>query len=137
MWDLKFALKSLKKSLGITLINVLGFSLGLSAIFFLVQYLTNEYSFDDFHKNKGQIYRIAIKSYENGQFEDETFVYTSEVGKAIKSDFPEVDEYVSLTTPSNDVFYLDNAPHKINDYIYAGASFFDVFSFQLKEGDPD
>lgn len=136
MWNLKFAFRSLKKSWSITLINILGFSLGLSAIFFLTQYLVNEYSYDSFHKDGDRIYRAAIKYHENGEYTGENFVYTSEVGKDLKTDFPQVEDYVTVSTPIEGVFYKNDAPTKIKDYRYASKSFFDLFSFQLKQGNP-
>jgi len=135
MWNLKFAFKNLNKSINITLINILGFSLGLSVTLFLIQYLLNEYSYDSFHKDKEQIFRLAVKSYEKDKFADETFVYTSELGTALNEDFPDVKEYVTLSDAKSDIFYLNNSPVKIEDYIYTSTSFFNFFSFGLIVGD--
>lgn len=136
MWNIKFAFKNLKNSPNITLINVLGFSLGLTVTLFLIQYLLNEYSYDSFHKDKEQIYRVAVKSYEKDKFSDESFVYTSELGKALHENFPDIAQYVTVSSPKCDIFYVDNSPVKSEDYIYASPSFFNFFSFDLKVGDP-
>ena len=136
MWNIKFAFKNLKKSISITSINILGFSLGLTVTLFLIQYLLNEYSYDSFQKDKAQIFRVAVKSYEKDKFSDESFVYTSELGKALQEDFPDIKQYVTVSYPNSDIFYVDNSPVKIEDYIYASASFFNFFSFDLKVGDP-
>ncbi len=136
MWNIKFAFKNLKKSINITLINILGFSLGLCVTLFLIQYLLNEYNYDSFHQDKERIYRVAVKSYEKDKFSDETFVYTSELGTALNEDFPEIDQYVTVSYPKSDIFYINNSPVKIENYIYASPSFFNFFSFNLKVGDP-
>jgi len=137
MWNLKFAYKNLKKSFSITLINILGFSLGLCIVFFLIRYLQHEYSFDSFHKDKEQMFRVTVKSFHENNFEGETYVYTSEMGASLKADFPEVEEYVTISYPKTDIFYIGNNPVKIEDYIYATPSFFDMFSFGLKEGNEE
>lgn len=136
MWNIKFVLRSLKKSFSITLINITGFSLGLCVIFFLIQYLLNEYSYDSFQKDKDRIFRVAIKSYQKDKFEDETYVYTSEIGTALKQDFPDVEQYTTISYPKSDIFSYNNTPFKIERYLYASSGFFQLFSFNLKEGDP-
>ena len=136
MWNIKFVLKSLKKSFSITFINIVGFSLGLCVTFFLIQYLLNEYSYDSFQKDKNRIYRVAVKSYQKNKFEDETYVYTSEMGAALKQDFPDVEEYATISYPKSDIFYCNNSPFKIEQYRYVSTGFFQLFSFNLKEGDP-
>ncbi|MBN1819678.1 MAG: ABC transporter permease, partial [Prolixibacteraceae bacterium] len=136
MWNIKFVFKSLKKSFSITFINILGFSLGLCVIFFLTRYLLNEFSYNSFHQDKERIYRVAVKSYQENNFTDETFVYTSEVGKSLMADFPDVDQYATITYPKTDIFYFDNRPVKIEEYLYASEAFFDFFTFHLKEGNP-
>ncbi|QGY47276.1 FtsX-like permease family protein [Maribellus comscasis] len=136
MWNIKFVLKSLKKSFSITFINIIGFSLGLCVTFFLIQYLLNEYSYDSFQKDKDRIFRVAVKSYQKDKFEDETYVYTSEMGTALKQDFPGVEQYATISYPKSDIFYYNNSPFKIEHYRYASSGFFQLFSFNLKEGDP-
>ncbi len=136
MWNIKFVLKSLKKSFSITLINIIGFSLGLCVAFFLIQYLLNEYTYESFQKDRNRIFRVAVKSFQKDKFEDETYVYTSEVGIALKQDFPEVEQYATVSYPKSDIFSYNNSPFKIERYLYASSGFFQLFSFHLKEGDP-
>ena len=135
MWNIKFVLKSFKKSFSITLINIIGFSLGLCVTFFLIQYLLNEYSYNSFQKDKQRVFRVAIKSYQKDKFEDETYVYTSEIGTALKQDFPDIDQYTTISYPKSDIFTYNNSPFKIENYLYASSGFFQLFSFNLKEGD--
>jgi hypothetical protein len=42
----------------ITLINLLGLSIGLALVMFIVIYLTNEVQTDKFHQNYQYIYRV-------------------------------------------------------------------------------
>ncbi len=58
----KTAFRNLKRNKSYAIINVLGLTVGVAAsllIFLVIQYET---SFDNFHKKKNSIYRVALNS---------------------------------------------------------------------------
>src|SRR5690242_12023332 len=63
----KTAWRNLKRNRVYSFINLLGLSLGLACSMLILLYVKDETSFDKFHKNVNNIYRIVIKSTFNGQ----------------------------------------------------------------------
>ena len=51
----------------ITILNLLGLSVGMAAFMLLLQFVVYENSFDEFHQNSDNIYRVRYDGYRNGQ----------------------------------------------------------------------
>lgn len=90
------AFRNLKKHKAYSLINILGLAVGLSAAVLILLYLQFELSYDRFHQNADRIYRVAVKSYQEGKYARDTYVFTPPIGEDMKKDFPEVEDFVRL-----------------------------------------
>lgn len=55
----KFAIRNITKNLGYSLINILGLTIGITTTLFLLIYVFDELSFDQYHEHKDNIYRVA------------------------------------------------------------------------------
>jgi putative ABC transport system permease protein len=130
------AFRNLKKHRTYTLINVFGLALGLSATILILLYLQFEISYDRFHENAETIYRVCIRHLREGMSEGETHVYTPPIGPDMKKDFPEVEDFVRMSTLRVAYLNVDNRAFKVEDIRYASPGLFEVFSFKLKSGDP-
>ena len=76
-----------------TILNLLGLSVGMAAFMLLLQFVVYENSFDEFHQNSDNIYRIRYDGYRNGQRMFACAAAVPAVGPAMKNNFPEVFEY--------------------------------------------
>ncbi len=148
------AIRHLVKQKTFSLINIFGLAIGLTAGFFIWQYVRFEHSYDDFHTNANRIYRIGAKFYH----------HTTEIGTGasvsppvainMKEDFPEVVAYARLAQTSlftSDIGSyvanaLDFAYHKPDGSItsfheervyFADEALLTIFSFPLQSGTPD
>ncbi len=110
-----------------SIINILGLSIGISAFILLFLYVHNELTYDDFHKNKSNIYRLCEDNME----------YTKGlVLPKLLEDYPEI---------MNGTRYMDWSGHVISfnekdlmqDIRYADTGFFDVFTFPFIYGSPE
>ena len=127
--NIKTAYKSLTKNKLISSINILGFGFGISVCLALTIYVLSEYSYDRFHQNYNNIYRLVND--ENSSRID------YRVKDILSSNFAEVEDAcisqrveIQLPVKVNDQgFYL-------NDIMSVDNNFFEVFSFAFKEGDP-
>jgi len=128
------AFRNLKKHRTYTLINVFGLALGLSATILILLYLQFEISYDRFHENADSIYRVCIRHLREGMSEGETHVYTPPIGPDMKKDFPEVEDFVRMSTLRVAYLNVDNKAFKVDRIRYASPSLFEVFSFKLKSG---
>ncbi|MFL5788253.1 MAG: ABC transporter permease, partial [Flavisolibacter sp.] len=132
---LKVAIRNLLKQKGLSFINILGLSVGLACFSLFMLYALNEFTFDSFHKNSKQIFRV----YEwNEAKEGEPAAGMSynpmPLGPAMKADFSDVENYVRFKETWGESFVkLDNKISR-EEISFADPSFFSVFSFKLKEG---
>jgi putative ABC transport system permease protein len=84
----KLALRSLSKHRLTTAINLFGFVIGLVAFFFLYSYTQQELSYDSFHKNKDNIYRI-YRTGNNEKTDSYNIAYLSgPYADALTTDYP-------------------------------------------------
>ncbi|MFA9452580.1 MAG: ABC transporter permease [Candidatus Aminicenantaceae bacterium] len=130
------AFRNLKKHKTYALINVFGLALGLSAFILILLYLQFELSFDRFHANADRLFRVGVRSIQEGDFRNDSHVYTPPMGPDMKKDMPEVDEFVRLSTLRPAYLNVDNEVFKETRVRYASSSMFQVFSFKLESGDP-
>ena len=130
------AFRNLQKHLTYTLISILGLALGLSAAVLILNYLQFEMSYDRFHKNADSIYRVSIRHLKEGDFESESHIFTPPIGADMKKDFPEVEDFVRFSNLKTLYLNIDNTAYKEMGVRYASPSFFQMFSFKLKVGDP-
>jgi putative ABC transport system permease protein len=88
------ALRFLQRNKLFTGINLIGLSLALAASFIILLFVINELSYDNFFKNRKQIYRVLNYYMESKGTDDRTPYVLS---KSIKDEFPEV-KYVAPTS---------------------------------------
>lgn len=62
----KIALRHLSRSKAFSIINVAGLAIGISAFVPIVQYISFETSYDSFHTDSSQIYRVALERNNDG-----------------------------------------------------------------------
>jgi putative ABC transport system permease protein len=89
-----------------TVLNLLGLSVGMAAFMLLLQYVVYERSFDSFHENSENIYRVRYDDYDNGRLAFACAAAVPAVGPAMKNNFPEVLEY-SWAVPISGVLTND------------------------------
>jgi len=121
---------------GYFFINLLGLTIGITSFILIVLWIQAETSYDRFHKNSGNIYRVDYLLYEEGILEQHSASGSAAIGKEIKNMFPEVLGYTRFSRAENLVKYKDKL-FKEKNILYAESSFFDLFSFPLVAGKPD
>ncbi len=137
---LTIAFRNLMKNKVFSLINILGLAIGMAACLLILQYVTFELSYDDFHANKQDVYRLKQNRYNKGVLTTEWAAGCAAIGPAMKEAFPEVVDYVKLR-PTEGVMIYKGAPggpvrFKEEKMYLVTPSFFSVFSFPLLEGNP-
>jgi len=129
------AYRNLVKHKFYSLINIFGLSLGITCCILIFAYIGYELSYDGYHKNADNIYRIASKRTVSGQT---TYLARSPapMGPTMVQDFPEVLDAVRFMPTVKRVFAYENTHFFQEGVLYVDQSLFDVFSFELIEGDP-
>ncbi|HVX51977.1 MAG TPA: ABC transporter permease, partial [Chitinophagaceae bacterium] len=121
-----------------SLINILGLAVGMAACLLIVQYMSFELSYDNFHANGQNIYRIKHQRYEDGALTENMPLTYSAAGPVLKSAFPEVVRQTRLATGAGMVSALQPgggllAFNEPNIY-YTEGSFLHMFSFPMVKG---
>ena len=140
MWSnhFKVAIRTLGKNKLQSIILIFGLSLGLSAAYFIGQYVKLERSYDRFHSRIDRIYRLPINSYRNGVLDTKDAMNAAPVGPTIKLEFPEVEEFVRFSPEySRVIFSHQENQFEVSKVYYADSSLFKVFDFPILEGDPN
>lgn len=131
--DLKIALRKLSKQRSYALINILGLATGINIGLLILQYIAFERSFDNFHDQGNQLYRVAMSSFES-QGKEQTFAFTyPAVAPQLKKDFPEVEEAVRVRKST--LMLRRGAQLEAEQKVrFVDAPFFDLFQYQLLSG---
>ncbi len=133
---LKQTVRNLKSNKGYFIINLLGLITGITTFILIVFWIIAETSYDKFHSNADNIYRVDYLLYEEGILEQHSASGSGAVGKEIKNAFPEVENYTRFTRTESLVKYGEKTFRERNT-LYAQSSYFDLFSFPLLMGKAD
>jgi putative ABC transport system permease protein len=133
----KIALRSLRRQKVLSFINVLGLSLGLACFILFLLYSVNEFSYDRFHKQADNIYRVYRWSEAmNGEDASGDVYLPMPLGPALKQEFPDVQEYVRMQEAWGESYVKINGKVSRIGFTFADPGFFSVFDFKFKSGNP-
>ena len=144
---MKIALRNLKKQKLYSLINIFGLTLGITCCIVIYLFVENEYSYDRFHDNAENIYRVEQLRYDKLKSEIEpTPFYDAKLpegmsklpwlplplGPAIGDLLPEIEHFVRLDESS---FIIRNGDLSFEqDILLVDPAFFEMFTFPLIKG---
>lgn len=132
---LKIAWRNLLKDKFYSLINILGLTIGVTCGLLLLLYVTDELSYDRYHVNGSQIYRIVSHITEPDKVNRWSSTQPPLV-KTLKQDYPFIQNYVRFF-PYGRVLFRQGEKRFYEEDVYAADStVFDVFSYKFIEGDP-
>ncbi len=132
----KVAIRNLLKNKTASAINIFGLTIGLTCCLLISLYIRHEVSFDDFQKNGSRIARVIMEySFEGGSSAGKGNWTSVRVAPVLQRTFPEVESTVRMAAYEKVVHYNDKMISEKN-FMYADPSFFKIFSFRLKDGDP-
>lgn len=133
----KTALRNLIRNKTFSAINIVGLAISMSICLLVLTIIIDQYTFDTFHVKKDNIYRILTNKYyaERGRTID---FATSPIplGQSMVEEHTSVESVVNINSVrgSEDA----NTGEKIVpiEGLYVSEDFFDMFSFDLIQGDP-
>lgn len=132
----KIALRTLLKYKNYTFINVLGLTIGISSFMLIALFIQDELSYDRFHTKADRIFRVPWHFNKDG-IEYHGAGSPFPMAGALKADFPEIEQTLRLFQPLNDPLIEYQDQKFIEDrFFFADPSFFEVFDFNLKKGNP-
>ena len=134
--NIKIAWRHLWKNSFVSLTNLLGLIIGMTAALFIWQYVYFERSYDDFHEKGDRIYRVRTERIKDGVPFMKFAAGTAAAAPLLKDNFPQIEDYVKLRNAPDAVFsYQKEKSLREDKAFFATPSIFNVFSFPLLEGD--
>jgi len=119
-----------------TILNILGLAIGMATTLLILEYVFNELSYDRFHKNKDDIYRVIVKEEKDGAISPTSYL-TAAVAPSMSEEFPEIEHFVRFSNPSGGYLSSGDHDYQLENITYADSALFDVFSFSLLQGNPE
>lgn len=128
-------IRMIRKHLGYIVINLGGFAIGLISFLFITLYVINELSYDRFHKNYRNIYRVKVIGRMSGGILDQA-VTAAPMAQAMLSDYPEIVRATRVTRMG--AWLIKYGENRFNEdgVLFADSTFFTVFDFRLLKGEP-
>jgi putative ABC transport system permease protein len=136
----KTAWRNMMRNKTSSFINVSGLSIGIACVLMIVIYIQNELSYDKFHKDADRIFQVTLKGNMGGQ-EFWAGNTPPPVGKALVSNFPEIESYTRFYKARDIVarYESNNSTEKFfteKNIIAVDSNFLEFFGFKMLEGDP-
>ncbi len=133
--QLKFTIQNFKNQKIFTLVNLSGLTIGIVAASLILIYISYELSFDRFHKNSGQIFRVYGTFNFGGK--NEAWVQTpNPLGPFLQNKFPEIEKTVRITRLSKGLVSSGEKTFFEDRIVLADSTVFDIFTFPLLVGNP-
>jgi putative ABC transport system permease protein len=132
------AWRTMRKQKFFASINILGLAIGLACCLLIFVYVENELSYDRFHRQPEQIYRVSLTGKISGQ-EILTSASCMPLADAMQTSIPGVEQVLRVipaTRGSGITFRFEDLSFAEEKVFYVDSNFFQFFSFPLIEGDP-
>ncbi len=132
----KITFRTLSKNRVYSALNIFGLALGIAACLFISQYVSYEYSYDKFHSNHEDIYRVKYMVYRGGKLDIDCAAAVPRVGPFMKENMPEVVDFVRAF-PMESVMEYNNIQYNEKRIQIADPSFLKIFDYPLIHGDTE
>jgi putative ABC transport system permease protein len=131
----KIAIRNIRKDKIYSAINILGLTIGITCSMFLFIYIHDELSYDRYHVNAKNIYRVVsnIKEPDN---EFTWAVAQIPLGDELKDNYPEVKNVVRFFDMVRTLYKNGEKQFYEEEFYQADSTVFDMFSYEFLSGDP-
>ena len=131
----KIAVRSILKDKSYSTINVLGLTIGITCSLFLLMYILDELSYDRYHKNADNIYRVV----SNIKEPDNAFTWAVAqipLAEELRNNYPEVENAVRFFSMGRSLYKNEDKQFYETTFFLADSTVFDMFSYEFVKGDP-
>lgn len=130
------SIRNILKRKSFSIINIIGLAIGMAASILILLWIQDEISFDKYHDNHKQIYRLV-----QHQIIQETEVDILEnppiIGEVMIEELPEVADYFRLFKFPNVYISRDNEKNNEKRVFLADSSIFGMWSITFIKGNPE
>ncbi|WP_420388367.1 ABC transporter permease [Roseivirga sp.] len=136
------SLRNFRKQKGYSFINLSGLIAGITACLLISLHVIRELSYDNFHPESENTYRVVMDMYGNGQLKVKSAPVYPAVAPNVLEEFPEVNMATRILPFGTGVYSVkkeDGVPIRYNEEnaVLADENFFRMFGFSLVDGNAD
>lgn len=130
----KIALRNIFKDKVYSAINILGLTIGITCSIFLFMYILDELSYDRYHTNANNIYRIV----SNIKEPDNAFTWAVAqvpMAQELRNNYPEVKNAVRFYGTGRTLYKNGEKQFNEEGFYLTDSTVFDMFSYEFLAGD--
>lgn len=131
---MKIAWRNLRRHRAYSFINISGLAIGMACCMLILLWVQDELSFDRFHENANDIYRI-IQDINFSDHSTSWAINQGPLGPSLENDFPEIIDSCRMTGRGVTITYGDMRYDEVLGMV--DGSFLSMFSFPLVQGNPE
>jgi putative ABC transport system permease protein len=132
---IRIALRTLRKDLGYSVLNILGLTIGITFSLFLFFYVLDELNYDRYNTKADRIFRIVshIKESDNNS---DWAITQYPLGPTLKKEYPEVEQAVRFVGSDRAMYQYGNLQFYETKIFVVDSNLFEVFTYPFIEGNP-
>ena len=131
---LKIGTRNLVKQRLFTLVNIIGLAFGLSSFLLINEYVKFERSYDTFHKDAGQLYRLSTLEISNGKVDSKDANAFQQGARVLYEDIPEIINHTTTYQLDGLTFRKDGKVFNEKNVVTGDANFLTVFTYPVLQG---
>jgi len=130
---LKIALRNLRRQKAFAFINISGLAIGLACSILILLFVDHELSYDRFHANADNLYRVTASLAE---LDVHAGVTSTPLAQAMLSEIPAIQNAVRISPYHSDLMQVGDRVFEEKRMIFVDSTFFEMFTFPLVAGNP-
>jgi putative ABC transport system permease protein len=130
----KTALRNIARNKLFTFLNILGLSLGLATTILILFWVQDELSYDKYHNNANDIYRVIGHFQLNG-VTDNVATVSAPMAATLMQDYPDIVDACRMRQIGSRMITIDEQKFRAEEATYADSSFFTIFNIPILKGD--
>jgi len=135
LWNyMKTATRKIRRQKGYSFINIAGLAVGIACCLLILSWVHFELSYDRFHTNAREIYRVISEFHSPGGEINYGLTSPAPLAAALKENYPEIIN--SARALSADWKIGRERDHFVESVWFVDPAFLDIFAFNFIQGDP-
>ena len=130
------SIRNILKRKSFSIINIIGLAIGMAASILILLWVQDETSFDKYHNDYKQVYRLVQHQRIQGR-EIDLLENPPIIGQVMMEEMPEVLDYFRLLSYPNVYISRENERHNEKGVFLADSSIFNIWSINFIKGNPE
>ncbi len=132
---IKVTMRIIKRNRAFSIINITGLAVGIACCFLILSWVRYELSYDRFHENADEIYRVISEFHSSGGEINYTATNQAPLAGILKDRYPEI---VSSARALRWPIKVGTKQKRFEEGVWlVDPSFCEIFTFEFTSGDPD